>query len=400
MTTIHLALAPRDGFFIKDGRGWNTSPTNRARSQDWPHPTTLRGALRGAWGRAREDALGTTFAKSDWEIRTRDVRLGGTFPLRRKLGETWKAAHRMWPVPADAIQLPDKEGKIAVTRLCPKRAEVATLGRTEEGEREHLWFPVVDSPDKPVPMPRWWAEADLVAWLTGKTVAPKNRDDVAAAKLMDRTQVHVSINADTLASVEGALFSTQVMDTLGKDGIEWAIGIEGIVPDEASADLTQAPWILGGHGRTARAESLGSDLFGAPKAIPDAFGTTRGLRLMVVTPTVFTQGWLPDGFAVSADGQGEYRGSITGVAEEMVLRAAFVPRPVHLCGWDVAQNRAKPTLRAVAPGAVYFFQKRSGAPFTGDEARALWFSALGSQTADGLGRVVPGIWNPDEKGSS
>jgi CRISPR-associated protein Cmr3 len=111
----------------------------------------------------------------------------------------------------------------------------------------------------------------------------------------------------------------------------------------------------------------------------------------VVTPACFTAGWLPDGI----DPRGsELRGRIRGVEAELVLRAAMVPRPVHVSGWDMASRGPKPTSVMVAPGAVYFFERADGGPFGISDARTLWLAAFGGRTAEGFGRVVPGVWNP------
>jgi CRISPR-associated protein Cmr3 len=78
----------------------------------------------------------------------------------------------------------------------------------------------------------------------------------------------------------------------------------------------------------------------------------------------------------------------------VVLRAAVVPRPLHVSGWDMAARAPKPTSRMVPPGAVYFFERVDGQPFGEAEARALWLAAIGARTDEGFGRVVPGTWNP------
>ena len=49
-----LVLVSRDGWFCKDGRGWRTSSLGRAHGLAWPFPSTVRGALRTAWGRSLE----------------------------------------------------------------------------------------------------------------------------------------------------------------------------------------------------------------------------------------------------------------------------------------------------------------------------------------------------------
>jgi CRISPR-associated protein Cmr3 len=126
----------------------------------------------------------------------------------------------------------------------------------------------------------------------------------------------------------------------------------------------------------------------------------------VVTPAKFQNGWLPSGFDVHG---GEFCGQLRSISGEFRLRAAFVPRPLHVSGWNMvgggnvrggkrAGGAPKETSRMVPPGAVYFFDHLHGRPFDGEDARKLWLAALGGRTDEGFGRVVPGIWDPSERG--
>jgi CRISPR-associated protein Cmr3 len=122
---------------------------------------------------------------------------------------------------------------------------------------------------------------------------------------------------------------------------------------------------------------------------------------MAVTPACFKGGWLPDGFdPVKVEDTWEFRGGLPNIAGELLLRAAFVPRPMHISGWDMAAGKGgapRGTSRLVPPGAVYFFERAAeNGAFAADDARALWLAALGSRTNEGFGRVVPGIWNPKD----
>ena len=53
----------------------------------------------------------------------------------------------------------------------------------------------------------------------------------------------------------------------------------------------------------------------------------------------------------------------------------------------------KETQRLVQPGAVYFFERVNGAPFTGEDAKKLWLTAIGARTNEGFGLVAPGVWH-------
>lgn len=380
--TARLALVPRDGLFCKDGRGWHTSASGRGHGLDWPWPSTILGALRSAWGRREETRSGALFGPDDWRTRTAAISLGRTLVLRRQHGVAWRFEDTTWPVPLDALWL---EGRREVHRLEPVQPLVPTLGRDDDEARESLRRPVLDGAGKPLAPPRWCSSDDFSAWLAGRSVAVRYRDDVLATAR--RVQVHVGILSEELTADEGVLFSHDVIETL-EPHAEWAIGAEVALPDGALSGLAT----LGSDARLARVESLPAALFEPPLRLLEAFRSPcQGLRVVAVTPLCFEKGWLPDGFDVK---DGAYRGRLPGLDAEIVLRAAFVPRPVHVSGWDMAANAPKPTSRMVAPGAVYFFERIDQKPLGEADARSLWLGVVGARTDEGFGRVVPGVWSP------
>jgi len=386
-TTAHLALVPRDGLFCKDGRGWHTSASGRGHGLDWPWPSTILGALRSAWGRGEEARTNTTFVPSDWRTRTAPIQLGRTLVLRRKYGVAWCAEHTTWPVPLDALWL---EGRREVHRLEPVQPLAPTLGRDDDEVRERLWRPVLDDRQKPLAPPRWWSSEDFMAWLAGQSVPVRDRE--ATLAMARRVQVHVGILPEKLTADEGVLFSHDVIETLDPSA-EWAIGVEVALPDGALSGVAT----LGSDARLARVESLPDTMFEPPPPPLEAFRSpSKGLRVVAVTPLCFKRGWVPDG--LEKDGY-SYRGRLPGLKHEVILRAAFVARPIHVSGWDMAVNAPKPTSRMVPPGAVYFFERSDGGPFEQTDARGLWLAPLGMRTEEGFGRVVPGVWNRMGDGS-
>lgn len=384
--TKHFALLPRDGLFCKDGRGWHTSASGRGHALDWPWPSTVLGAVRTAWGRAQEHLMGRAFTPDEWRQRTATLRLHRTMALRRPHGAAWTSDHRVWPVPADVLRL---EGDGRVHRLDPAPSDTPTLGRDDDEAREALWWPILNGQGKPSPRPRWWSDTNFCNWLADHQVQLPARLDWPAPER--RMQAHVGIRDDELTAAEDALFSHDVLETLEREA-EWAIGIEVDVP--AGLDPTFAT--LGSDSRLARIEELPSGMFDPPRAVLEAFRRgSPGLRLVIVTPASFSRGWLPDGLEPRGR---EYRGALPGVDGEVVLRAAFIPRPIHVSGWEMAAHNGrgapKPTSRMVPPGAVYFFELDDGRPFGETEVRSLWLVAIGDRQEEGFGRVVPGVWNP------
>ncbi|MCL6607019.1 MAG: type III-B CRISPR module-associated protein Cmr3 [Geminicoccaceae bacterium] len=378
-TGRHLALVPRDGLACRDGRGWAPVGAGRAHALDWPWPSTILGALRTAWGRGVEAREGRRFGPQDWLDRTREVRLGRLLVLKSRSGEVgWQS---VWPRPLDATAF---EGATEIVRLDPVPPALPTLGRDEDPARGALWRPAMDDLRKPATLPAWWPDEAFCAWLQGAAVSTRELTLGAPER---RVQIHVGIRAETLTAEEGRLFSEDVLETVDRSG-RWAIGAELEAPDPPPCGVAT----LGADKRLAAIEPLGEQLFAPPEDLLAAFRPgSRGLRLLVVTPACFAGGWLVDGFRAE---DAVYRGSLPGVDGEVVLRAAFVGRPLAVSGWDLVTGRPKRTDRMVPPGSVFFVERADGRPFDAEDARKLWLSAIGGRTEEGFGRIVPGIWHP------
>jgi len=243
---------------------------------------------------------------------------------------------------------------------------------------------------KPLESVRWWPEKLFIAWLLGQAVNRKlvSTEEREAARFVpaQRMDTRLKIAADTQTAAEGMLFSPKMVETLGPAGRQWAIGVD---IELSTGQLHLPPWVmLGGARRPAEVDSAPVDLF----AIPDAFKPReemRGLRLITVTPALFGQGWLPDGFNSVAQ---QWRGKLPGINDELILRGALVDRPLDISGWDMARREPKAGQRFVQPGSVYFFTKASNAAFTDAEFKSLWLAAWGQRNEDGFGLVVPGRW--------
>jgi CRISPR-associated protein Cmr3 len=398
-TSRRLALVPRDGFFCKDGRGWYTTGLGRGHGTTWPWPSTVLGALRSAWGRGLEQRVGRRLDGEDWRERTREIALGASLALRRPLGTDWAPAHRVWPAPADARKLKGRAHLVALRPRPPDPGKPRTLGRDDDPAREALWHAIAEEEaEKPEELEPWWGEEQLVAWLAGEELPAEPGD--GRFRLPRRLQTHVTIRPERLTAEEGRLFAHDVVETLEsppldkqEPGAEWAIGVEVVLPDPSLPGRGR----LGADGRLVGIEPLTERLFEPPTRLLAAFGRgSSGIRLVVVTPACFADGWLPDGLKRDDE---VIRGHLPGIEAELVLRAAIVNRPIHVSGWDMAANRPKSVSRMVPSGSVYFLARNDGGRFGEVEARALWLAALGSRTEEGYGRVVPGVWDSEPRRS-
>lgn len=398
MTVFILSF--RDGIFAKDGRGWYTSASGRAHGLAWPFPSTVLGALRTAWGRREEETRKRAFARPDW-TGALAIKLGKTVALRAPLfdSDQGTVCNRAWPVPLDALFMPedkDKSTPAEIIRLDPVPPALQTLGRDNVPAREALWVPCLMDPRKPDSRPTWWPDSTFVAWLTKPVEKQDPQIDHAGFSPVVRFQAHVGIDFKTKTAMDGILYSHDVLETLDDQRHEWLLACE--VEGWHKPPMMQIA-TLGGDRRPARMRVADASLFACPDTLRQAFDQERppGMRLVVVTPMASDNGWLPEELA---EHEGVYGGHLPGIDDRIELRAAFVGRPQHVSGWDMAKGahgEAKRTTRLVPPGTVYYITKTNGAHFTGEDARALWLAALGTKTEEGFGQVVPGLWHPKEK---
>ncbi len=391
--TMRLGLVPRDGLFFKDGRGWYTSRSGRGRALDWPWPSSIRGALCTAVGRQQEAEKDSVHCKNMWQDLKDKIKPFRQLALRRELGEAWTRAHRMWPVPRDVVFLEDKKNnteQCKVIRLIPKERITGILSNDTDADSA-LWFPQLETEEsvKPLSPPRWWDEKTFVRWLAGEDVKAKVKAGKAVGPQIDKqARVHVVIDNQTQTAQDKGLYVTEIVETLQRDkegSYEWAVGVEVEAPEVTAPRLAT----LGSDRRPAFVEELPGKLFEPPDNLLEQIAGSKRLRLILVTPAMFKEGWLPDGFKLE-----DKVGSLPRVNGDVILRAALVGRPHNVSGWDMAERRPKGTDRMVPPGSVYFFEKADGQTFTADEVQALWLANLGQRADDGFGLVVPGIWQP------
>jgi CRISPR-associated protein Cmr3 len=108
------------------------------------------------------------------------------------------------------------------------------------------------------------------------------------------------------------------------------------------------------------------------------FKDVRRLKVVLLTPGVFTEGAVPKKF-YTPDG-------------DPSVVAAIVARPEVLSGWDFEKACPKPTRRVVSPGAVYWLDVVG--LDASKVAKHLWFRSISSSIQDrtdgyGLAVVFP-----------
>jgi CRISPR-associated protein Cmr3 len=208
---------------------------------------------------------------------------------------------------------------------------------------------------------RWLAGDGHAAYLRGKLPATTQGTDALFAR---ETRLGIALDPDARTAEDGALYTTETVSF--RPGAGFLVGIagaDGVLPESGLLRL-------GGDGRGARYRRL-PEFIPPPAAQPEVGG---GFRLILATPGVFKDGWLPDG--VQREGH-DYR--LTGEGFSARLVAAAVSRHDVISGWDLAHWKPKTAQRVASAGSVYWF-----ADFEGDAGKlAAWVAGgLWGENAD------------------
>ena len=187
-------------------------------------------------------------------------------------------------------------------------------------------------------------------WAIGIFSAASDSSAVSAA-------IHVGIDRKTLAAEDGRLFQTAAYDfaePAKKHHGGWKSCRYGFVIRTA-ADLQDNGVVrFGGEGRLSRLNKISDDVFKQPE-----YAYTNGLTLTLLTPALFEKGWLPGWL----DSQ-TLTGTLPHTNLKVKLRATAIDRWLPVSGWDLQQHVPKAMRKAVAAGAVYWFEIQSGKTVT------------------------------------
>lgn len=396
MNETWILLRPRDGLTLKDPRGFRPGAGLAARSLRWPLPPTLSGAIRTAIGwnqgfRSHGDS-------QRWQGLLQDVSVAGPLPVWRSNPlAPWQA---LWPVPRDAQWGNDCWQYLNPTAPSQAGPAHARSIRTSDDDRslaiESLWRPTLTVSGKATgDPPRYWTERQLLRWMLNP-YAKVTREPLPGIPV--RTDVHIRVDPSTKTAADGALFSKETVECLldgrsagGSLGAELAI-LTRI--HAAHAVPTATYYRFGGEQRLCWAEMLSQSPFACPRELLDKWIPSPWFRLILVTPAVFATGFYPDFLSVEKPGGKPcLAGVLPGLGQRVRLCAVLVDRALPISGWDFATQMPKASRRAVAAGAVYFFQAERD--LQRDDIRALWLSCIqrpGQDQRDGFGIVVPAAW--------
>lgn len=381
------SITPHDPLFIRDGRPFSADSSAQALSLPWPMPSTLAGAIRAHIGNLRG------FVWRDNGVdRAKAINVHGPLLMAGKNSTDLKP---YFHAPDDSFIYIDNTGKQCMMRLSPWDVkETCNLPHTS---LRPLKFTKKTKQEKAY---HFWSMEDMTKWLIGiSSDIPKNRLN----KLPEESRIHVKIDSEKGTSDTGMLYSTvsicfpdiPVYDTQEDQLISKILCRVQTIENLSGVD--PAFFCFGGERRVSLLEN--SDSWPKiPQELLNAVTKSERLKLQLVTPALFKNGWKPEWLDANLEGCPP---GISGITLKLI--SAAIDRKIPISGWDYDQRKGhggtpKSARYAVHAGAVYFFEVKDGV-LTPEIINSLWLhpvsdlAADGQDNRDGFGLVLPGIWN-------
>jgi len=375
-------IQPRDPLIFRDGKPFNATPGARAQSLPFPYPSTLAGGVRTRVGR---DASGKFDSQQIDYLLHRSIR----GPLLVALDENRKLVEWYFPAPADSliVEVDDKSQGQRYWAL-PVDLPAGAATNLEQG------LPVSVNPvvkQKPhVKAPRFWNWEIMQAWLEhpGTNAALVDLSKIGIAGLTPESRVHVRIDAETGTASERFLFQTSGLEfsTTRQDGNQKALSKfqQYALAVETDADLAPGVDFLGGERRVVHWTHSNETLPACPDEIRKAIASQKHCRLLLTTPAIFAQGYLPKWVCQNTPGL------------KVAIVAAAVPRYRAVSGWDAQKGTQKASRRMAPAGSVYFLSLEGDEPAIQQFIDSVWMNTVSDDEQDrrdGFGLALLGVWD-------
>ena len=404
--SIVLKLTPRDPLIARDGRPFGMGQGLRMKSLDWPYPSVLAGSLRSYLFKGEKEKKGEKLDYAATVKSLKQLDIAGPVPYFN--GQLYR------PAPKDLLVYEDEDNGNQRTVMVLRPEEPPDGGGCDLPTGLN---PVkVSKEAKPAKSPAFWSMANMTYWLLGKDleklVPPENPTPTSGfldAPGKDE-RMHVSIEPDTYTAKEGMLFKTVGLDLTvnsqaPRGGLNPHFHAE---PLSLAARVTaEGDWHnrlaqldtlhpLGGERRLVRWKAEREHkTWECPGEIGKALRNTQGVRLVLATPGIFKQGWLPGWI------KPDWKGKPPGSSVELQLIGACVERWKPISGWGLENGSVGPkrVRRLVPAGSVYFFKIVPGS--AAELLDKLWLHSVADDDQDrrdGFGLALWGLWNPQQGG--
>lgn len=384
-------IEPLDVLFLRGNKLFG-DPGSFGESLVPPWPSVAAGAIRSRM--LVDDGVDLVkFAEGGEPHRTLGTRANpGSFAItsftlaRRRVDGTVES---LAALPADLVVSEATADKLEIRTLTPM-----TVGAGLQSSSPLPLLPILAETERGKPASGYWlTQTGWAKYLKGET--PVADDLVATSELWKiDPRVGVGLDADMRRAADGRLFSVQAVAMVKRGhrvgqgnqaeyDVGFLAGIAGATPPKSGMVR------LGGDGRAAAIDAVAPSI---PEPDYQAIASAGACRIVLTSPGVFSQGWLPSGTTHTTNG--EYRFDLRGVKGR--LTCAAVPRAEVISGWDLAEKQPKPAQRVAPTGSVYWLDQLEAST---DALRKLAEAGLwndpcedASRRAEGFNRIYMAAW--------
>lgn len=396
MSTAQHFIEPLDVLIMRGNKLFG-DPGSYSESLIPPWPSAASGAIRSAMLANRGHdfrAFGKSEITSDKELGTPDN--PGTFTLTRfqlARRDQHGKVEAIYPMPADLVvgkAVEDKqaagksdEDKLVINQLRPASLTNSTI----ESSNHTAYLPILPENQRSKPERGRWLNAEGWAkYIEGGTLDPEKHTIGTSELWTLETRIGVGLDDITRSAKTGQLFSLQAASLLKREHQTGQTHDIGFITEVCGATLPDEMTLrFGGDGRGAlarRAKDVRS-----PVVDYDAIANNGRCKLVLSSPGLFANGWLPTGTSRHND---RWRFSLHGVEAEIVCAA--IPRSETISGFDLATSSPKAAQRAVSTGAVYWLEHLQATPEALEEliSQGLWLQSeeSASRRAEGFNRLT------------
>jgi CRISPR-associated protein Cmr3 len=372
MTALRF-LEPLGVLFLRGNKLFG-APGSYGDAQMPPNPSVAAGAIRSriladdhidltafARGEVSHPDLGTPQQPGEFALTA--------FHLARRKKDG--AIEPLFAPPADLVLTANEQGDVQpqVHALHPR--EIAHGIQSSYPLAQH---PVLAQKQRSKPVSGYWLT--VTGWqavLRGEL--PTSTQHWLPVSELWRVDERVGIGMDaaTGSVVDGGLFTTQAIAL--KPDIGFLVAVSGAEPPE------EGSLRFGGDGRAVAIRPADVHL---PEPDYAALVKDRRCRIILTTPGIFPQGWLPTGASPAEEGTANF--ALHGVRGK--ITAAAVSRFETVSGWDLAQWQPKPAERCAPVGSVYWLDELDA---TEADLRKLAETGLWLTSGDNPGRRAEGF---------
>ncbi len=380
-------IQPRDPLIFRDGKPFNATPGARAQSLPFPYPSTLAGGLRTRAGRDENDRFDSAQISHLLQMYLRG-------PLLVALDDQDEITAWYFPAPADCLFVKpavddEKQGQRYWVRpiMPPERAQTNL-----EPKLQLISTNPVIKQKRHKEAPHFWNWEVLQAWLLHPVndQTPVALESIGISGLTSESRVHVRIDGETGTAEEGFLFQTSSLEFQRLANEEKPKRLNAVqryalaIKVEEDTDLDAGIDFLGGERRVVNWTLSKATFPNCPDEIRKTIIAQKHCRLLLATPAIFEQGYLPQWVCENTSGL-----TITVIA-------AAVSRYEGISGWDAKKGTQKPSRRLAPAGSVYYLSLAGSETAINQFIDSVWMHTLSDaeqDRLDGFGLALLGTWD-------